>query len=71
METTDERAKRWFLYGMNKEEIIAHWEAKMQVANAKMQALEAELKASQAKLKDLELRQAPTFITQSTFLTKR
>lgn len=61
-ETREQRVRRWFYYGMNKEEIISYWEEKLKVAQERIAALEAELKALDAKNK-----QIPSFMATGSF----
>lgn len=59
-ETQDEKTKRWFYYGYNRDETIDALMEKLNERDAKIEALEKELTA-------LKARHIPSFITQSTF----
>jgi uncharacterized protein YdaL len=62
-ETNDEKTKRWFYYGYNRDETIDALMEKLNEREARIAALENELT-------DLKINHAPSFITQSTFLGK-
>ena len=59
-ETNDEKTKRWFYHGYNRNETIDALMEKLNERDARIAALEKELA-------DLKKKQFPSFITQSTF----
>ena len=61
METQDEKTKRWFYYGFNRDETITALMEKLNERDAHIATLKKELA-------DAKRQTAPSFITQSTFL---
>lgn len=57
METNEEKTKRWFYYGFNRDETIEHLTQKLGEAGERVSKLERELEEAREKLKAI-----PTFV---------